>query len=368
MQKFVFPFLAALALHAETIADWQLGPFIRIDEANPIITPNPDSTFLCPLQQKIVHWECDHTFNPGAAVRDGKIYILYRAEDNFGQGIGRHTSRLGFAESEDGVHFTRSPEPVLYPDNDAERAVEWPGGCEDPRIVKREDGIYVMTYTQWAGFNDAVEEKDKNIPLLGVATSNDLRSWEKKGYAFAASTLGPFYSKSGSIVCQQVSNDLVAVRVGGKYWMYWGEGPVFAAVSDDLIAWQPVLDEEGNPIPALDKRDHKFDSRLVEAGPPAILTDKGIVLLYNGKNAKIDGDPNLSPGAYAAGQVLFDATNPMQILARTDESFFRPEREFEKTGQYVNGTVFIEGLVPFEGKWFLYYGTADSNVGVAVWE
>lgn len=344
--------------------DWQIGPFMRIDKDNPIIKPNGGSTFFCPVQNKVVHWECDHTFNPAAVVRDGKVYVLYRAEDNFGQGIGRHTSRIGLAESDDGIHFTRGAAPVLYPDNDAHSSSEWSGGCEDPRIVQREDGTYIMTYTQWSGNNDDTPEP--HIPLLGVATSKDLRFWEKHGYAFAHSEIGPFHSKSGSIVCKRAGDNLIATKVEGKYWMYWGEGPVFAATSDDLIKWEPIVDDKGNPLPALDKRAGKFDSALVEAGPPALLTDKGILLLYNGKNAEVNGDPSISVGAYAAGQVLFNASNPTQVIERTEESFFKPEREYEKAGQYENGTVFIEGLIPFRDKWLLYYGTADSAVGVAV--
>ena len=153
--------------------------FIREDEANPIIQPNEESTFFCPIQKKVVHWECDHTFNPAAVVHEDKVYLFYRAEDDSGQGIGRHTSRLGLAVSEDGVHFRRHPEPVLFPDNDDQYASEWIGGCEDPRIVKREDGTYVMTYTQWAGFNDDLLKEKRNKPLLGIAISQDLQRWEK---------------------------------------------------------------------------------------------------------------------------------------------------------------------------------------------
>jgi predicted GH43/DUF377 family glycosyl hydrolase len=71
---------------------------------------------------------------------------------------------------------------------------------------------------------------------------------------------------------------------------------------------------------------------------------------------------------YTAGQALFDAKNPVKLLDRSSEPFIRPTESYEKTGQYVNGTTFVEGLVPFNGKWFLYYGTADSRVGVAVWD
>ena len=78
-----------------------------------------------------------------------QIYVLYRAEDNSGVGIGGHTSRLGLAESTDGLHFTRHSSPVFYPTNDAQKDNEWPGGCEDPRIVETDDGRYVLTYTQY---------------------------------------------------------------------------------------------------------------------------------------------------------------------------------------------------------------------------
>ena len=115
-----------------------------------MIAPNKDSLFRDPVDGKPVHWEALHTFNPAAIVRNGKIYVLYRAEDDTGEmRIGMHTSRLGLAESDDGIHFTRRPDPVLYPDNDSEKEREWPGGCEDPRIVEGADGAYVLTYTQW---------------------------------------------------------------------------------------------------------------------------------------------------------------------------------------------------------------------------
>jgi predicted GH43/DUF377 family glycosyl hydrolase len=118
----------------------------------------------------------------------------------------------------------------------------------------------------------------------------------------------------------------------------------------------------------LTKRAGKFDSSFPEVGPPPILTSAGIVVLYNGKNAPQDGDPDLGPNAYAAGQALFAANDPARLIARTEKPFFKPELPFEKTGQYAAGTTFVEGLVFFRGKWFLYYGCADSAVGVAVSE
>ena len=99
------------------------------------------------------------------------------------------------------------------------------------------------------------------------------------------------------------------------------------------------------------------------------MTDKGILLLYNGRNSTDDKcDPRFNKGAYCAGQVLFDLNDPYKAIARLDVPFFRPMDDFEKSGQYVQGTVFIEGLVYHQNKWFLYYGCADSKVGVAIYD
>ena len=97
-----------------------------------------------------------------------------------------------------------------------------------------------------------------------------------------------------------------------------------------------------------------------------MLTDRGIVVMNNGKNDPENGDPELGPNAYAAGQALFAADDPAKLLERADRPFLKPELPFEKTGQYAAGTTFAEGMVAFKGKWFLYYGCADSLVGVVI--
>lgn len=353
-------FCAALPLFgfsSDLEQEWQLGPFERADAANPILTPSSDSVFYCPVQNKEIRWESEHTFNPGAVVRDGKVYLFYRAEDDYGTGIGNHTSRLGLAISSDGVHFERTGTPVLFPDADSQMDYEFPGGCEDPRIVETDNGTYVMTYTQW----------NRQLAVLGVATSDDLIHWKKHGYVFQDMSRR-HWSKSGSIVCRLVGDRLIATKIQGKYWMYWGEGLIHAAVSDDLISWECVIDEDGMPVAILEPRNGKFDSLLVEAGPPAILTENGIVLLYNGKNSMVKGDPLVTPHAYSAGQVLLDGSDPTKVLSRSENYFLTPERPYEMKGQYEGGTVFIQGLVHFNNRWFLYYGMADSSVGVAIAE
>ena len=351
--------LAAAASSAQGTVPWVIGPFARPAAGNPVVSPNASTTFQDPIAKKPVQWEALHTFNPAAIVRHGKIHVLYRAEDNSGaMEIGGHTSRLGMAESEDGIHFKRSDEPVFYPAEDDQKAREWPGGVEDPRIVEREDGTYVMTYTQW----------NRETYSVGIATSRDLKRWKKHGPAFLTASGGKYASlkyKSAGIVTQVKDGRLIAAKINGRYWMYWGEGAIRLATSEDAIHWSPVEGTDGNPVELLRPRPGHFDSTFPETGPPPVLTSAGIVVLYNGKNAEQGGDPVLGPSAYAAGEALFESTNPAHLLQQTDKPVLKPELPYEKTGQYAAGTTFAEGLVYFHDKWFLYYGCADSLVAVA---
>ena len=353
-------YLCTAGMHAQTIPAWQIGPFTRPASGNPVIVPRPESTFADPILKAPTRWEALHTFNPAAMVRDGKVFVLYRAEDDSGaMEIGGHTSRLGLAESTDGIHFTRADAPVFFPAKDKQKSREWPGGVEDPRIVEREDGTYVLTYTQW----------NRKTYSVGIASSRDLTHWTKYGPAFLAAAGGKYAAlnyKSAGIVTRLDADKsrLIAAKIDGKYWMYWGEGAIRLATSPDLIRWTPVEDAQGAPIELLGPRAGHFDSSFPETGPPPVLTDAGIVMLYNGKNAVDGGDPDLGSSAYAAGEALFDAHDPAHLLARAEYPDLKPEMPYEKTGQYVAGTTFAEGLVYFHNQWFLYYGCADSLVSV----
>jgi predicted GH43/DUF377 family glycosyl hydrolase len=148
--------------------------------------------------------------------------------------------------------------------------------------------------------------------------------------------------------------------------MYWGEGGIHLATSSDLIHWTPVEDKQGNLIEVLRPRAGHFDSSFPETGPPPVLMDRGIVVIYNGKNAASGGDPHLAAATYAAGEAMFDARKPAHLLAQTENPVLKPTLPYERTGQYAAGTTFAEGLVYFHGHWFLYYGCADSLVAVAI--
>jgi predicted GH43/DUF377 family glycosyl hydrolase len=273
-------------------------------------------------------WESAGTFNPAVILHKGKFVMLYRAQDVSG------TSRLGYAESSDGIHFKRRAEPVLSPQTEYEKD----GGVEDPRLQKF-GHTYYLTYT---GYN----RKDAQLCL---ATSPDLIHWERKGVILPAykGNWNRGWTKSGAMVPE---------KIDGRYWMYWlgtaadKTDQMGLSYSDDLLHWT-----EATENPVLPRRPGKFDSRVVEPGPPPILAKDGIVLIYNGADDKL---------TYRAGVAVFDRKDPRKLLARTDEPIFAPEKDWERVGQVPN-VVFVEGMVRQGSRWLFYHGGADKYVGVA---
>ena len=346
---------------------WILGPFTKVDSVNPIMGPQAATNFYCPLRQQIVRWEEKDVFNPCAVVHSDQVYLFYRAEDHVGRYKG--TSRIGLAVSADGLHFQRHSTPVLYPDHDMMHDYEQEGGCEDPRIVEDAQGTYYMTYTAYNG----------SAIWLCLATSTDLLHWQKRG---VIADIGEDYSersgqgmKAGTIVSRRVGDKLIATRINGRYYMYWGAITLRLAVSTDLLHWERVQDTVGEDIRVLTARSEAYratDNMEVEAGPAALLTDAGIVVLYNGVHNMLPPAERLFTEAgprygntWVGVQALFDKDDPTKLLERAEAPFLKPEKDYEITGQIGNVT-FIEGLVAFREQWFLYYGTADSKIAVAV--
>ncbi|MGA7633697.1 MAG: glycoside hydrolase family 130 protein [Terriglobales bacterium] len=315
--------LIALAALASVVFSPPFGKWSRVT-GNPSMSPQGSG------------FESAGTFNPAVIKKDGKFVMLYRAQDHGG------TSSLGYASSDDGIHFTRRSEPVMV----AEAAYEKGGGVEDPRLQKLGD-TYYLTYT---GYNNvdgsAVDKKDAQLCL---ATSTDLIHWQRQG-VIIPSFKGKWnvkWTKSGAIVPEKIK---------GKYWMYYladatgKDTQMGLAYSNDLLHWSEALDH-----PVLASRPRSFDSQVVEPGPPPIITSEGIFLIYNGADDKL---------VYSTGWVLFDKNDPTKVLARSAEPIFAPEKEWEKVGQVPN-VVFVEGMVRDGDRWLFYYGAADKYIGVA---
>jgi len=314
---------------------WALGPFVKHKE--PILRPTPESVFRCPIRSTEVRWEERNTYNPAAVVRDGRVYILYRADDRSPDlGWGR-TCRIGLAWSDDGVHFTRNEKPVLYPDNDEWKQYEWEGGCEDLHIIEGEDGTYYMNYTTWSARGSG--RKD----TMSVATSRDLIHWTKHGPAFRKSAPEKVPgSRSGVVVSRREGDRLIATKINGKHWMYYTH-PCALAWSENLIDWTPA----GKAV---------WPGGGREAGAIALLRDDGILLMTQGGHHSL--------GAWTLRQALIDHNDLKTVLKEQKEPFLYPEYEWEKRG-FTGNTTVANGLVPFKGQWFLYYGAADRVIGLA---
>lgn len=303
-------------------ARFPLGPFTPY-AGNPILRPRGDG------------WESASVYNPAAVVHDDQVVLLYRAHaDDI-------VSHVGFASSDDGIAFDRHPEPVLSPSEDYDKF-----GCEDPRVTAI-DGTYYLTYTGW----------DRRSAQLCLATSTDLMSWTKRGPLFPDFNTflprgngvdGP-WSKAGAIVPE---------KVGDRYLMYFGEGSIWWAWSEDLLHWTPCSNDEPLLAPT---PPGTFGDYLVEVGPQPVFTDDGLILLlHNAAVKNPDGTVR-----YTCGQLLFHPERPGEVMAQMNYPWLEPS-SYEDQHGLVSNVTFVEGLVHFRGAWLAYYGQSDSTLGVAI--
>lgn len=272
--------------------------------SNPVLEPNPAHD-----------WESHKVFNPGAVYHEGKYHLFYRAS---GIGADWH-SALGYAVSEDGEHFERFNTPLL--DRDPENPLEF-RGLEDPRITKIGDMFY-MAYAAYDG----------KVPRLCIATSHDLKHWERHGLAvpdYNFVTMGGMHVRFRNGVKEEFparpgeeqrskAGAIFPEKIGGKYWMVFNEHLMWLANSDDGIHW--------NVIPKVfltaRKEPDLFDNAFVESGPPPIKTKRGWLLMYHGVNDAIQ---------YHLGVLLLDLNDPTKILYRADEPIFGPREKYELSG------------------------------------
>ncbi|KAF4961109.1 hypothetical protein FSARC_10273 [Fusarium sarcochroum] len=305
-----------------------IGPFEKY-AGNPLLVPNPKHEF-----------ESCYIYNAAAIVLDDTVFLLYRA-----QNVDLKSS-IGLAWSTDGLNFTRLDRPVL----EASEPWEAGGGVEDPRVVRFDGRIY-MTYTAY----------DLTTPRLCMATSVDLVNWEKQPPLFP-DMVDVEYSAEGRVQIRKGHSKSGVIfpekNAQGRYVMIFGDSFLYMAESEDLKQWTPAPFNSYFAAPL-----HAWENRLLEPGPAPVKTRDGKwILVYN---AATSGAALFRNNQYSISQMLIDYERlDNGPIARLDQPSVVVSADNERKG-LINDVVFSEGMVQFKGRWFLYYGQADSELGVA---
>lgn len=315
--------------------------------ANPILAPDPASS-----------WQSLVVTNPGAwyDAERGEFLLLYRAAGHDAE----HKVHLGLATSTDGVHFTRSAEPVLSPSVDG-----FDAGCiEDPRIVKIGEWYYV-TYAcrafppgeYWKPATERGYQRvdcpddfpwilRRNATATGLALTKDFKTWIRAGRM----TL-PTVDDRDVILFPE--------KINGRYWMMhrpmnWaGEGypcakpAMWIASSEDLLHW---TDSQ-----LLAVGEAAWEPGKIGGNTPPIRTADGWLTIYHA----VGPDRR-----YRLGALLLDLEDPTKIVGRGRDWLLEPTESYEMEGFYP-GVVFPCGKVVVGDTLYVYYGGADRYVGLA---
>ena len=306
-------------MRGETKDKWS---FLR-SEKNPIIVPD-----------KTHAWEAQATFNPAALRIKNKIHLLYRAlsMDN--------TSSIGYASTKNGVIIDeRDFLPAYVPRENFElkKIAGGNSGCEDPRLTKIGKNIY-MCYTAFDGIGPP------RVAITFITEKNFLNKnwqWEKP---IIITPVG-FDDKDTCIFPE---------KTNGQYFILHRVGDQICGDYLKSLNFENQIIKKC--IRIIGPRINSWDGLRVGISAPPIKTKYGWLLLYHG----------ISKGShtYRVGAALLDLNDPAIVLARSADPIFEPEEKYEKIG-IVNNVVFPCGMVEKDGLLYIYYGGADTVVGVA---
>lgn len=294
-------------------------------EQNPVLLPDPTSD-----------WECYNVFNPSVIYHNGLFHMHYRA-----QGLD-WVSRLGYAVSQDGIHWNRMRRPVLSPIDGSDSR-----GIEDPRVVEI-DGVFYMTYTAYGrdyrGQGEPTHLGGGILPM--VARSENLITWER---------IGP-------IVVGEDNKDHVLFprKIKGRYAALHRRWPhVWIAYSADLATWpQDEMAAIYGP-----RAENWWDGTSVGSNGVPIETEHGWLCLNHGYTV-VHQEGGAITRVYRLGVILLDLEDPTRVLARPSEPIFWPEEIWELRGDVPN-VVFNNANVVVDGLVYAYYGGADHVIGLA---
>jgi beta-1,2-mannobiose phosphorylase / 1,2-beta-oligomannan phosphorylase len=317
------------------------------------------------LEKTRLGFENEGVLNPAVIQVGEDIHMFYRAVAR-----GNYSS-IGYCRLSDPTTVAeRHDTPIFYPQ--CENEVH---GVEDPRILLL-DGIYHMTYTAYDGVN----------ALCALATSTDLKVWQRKGiivpqvgykeFARLASTKGSIndkylrFNENRGIHIKEGKNVYVwdkntiffPRRINGKLHFLHRIRPDIQVVCVDGLEdltpefWQHYLMNIGHYILLAPKHDHEVS--YVGGGCPPIETPEGWLIIYHGVHDTVKGY------VYSACAALFDLNDPQQEIARLPYPLFFPEHDYEKRG-YVNNVCFPSGTAQIDDTLYIYYGAADERIACA---
>lgn len=285
-----------------------------------------DKPVLTPVKNN--QWESLAVFNTAAVYEGGKFHLFYRAADKpfflntvMPEKENKYVSSVGYAVSSDGIHFDRYDEPLITGEG-----VQEAWGMEDPRITKIGD-TYYMVYAAFGG-------RDWSDVRISMIESNDLENWGNR-----------------RILLDEPNKDaaLLPEKVNGKYMLFHRRMPsIWAAYSDDLTNWN------GHKI-ILEPRPGKWDCKKIGLAGTPVMIDEGWLMIYHGVNHKNE---------YRLGAALLDKNNPAKVIAMQDEPVLEPELEWEINGLVPNVVFSCAGII-VDGCLYVYYGAADTVIGVA---
>jgi predicted GH43/DUF377 family glycosyl hydrolase len=326
---------------------FQLTRYPSNEKPKPILTP-----------RKEVSWEAKSVFNPSVIYESGIFRMLYRTFDEKletttprlirpGFYFKNQISYIGYAESKDGINFERRDTPFISPDTDCDRFA-----CEDPRITKIGDTFYI-TYTAVDADLQRTEKdmKSKANVRIALATTKDFVTVTKHGIIgpkikSKAAAFFPEPVKNGKIAClMTVDSDSGNSRVVTKYY-------------DSLDDITKTTDKEWDEFLADNKPTLKTEwwlQRGPELGAAPVKTDRGWLIIFSNESMS---------ASWTIGAALFDLNDPDKLIARTSGSILQPVTDYEREGLVPNVT-FPEGAVIVGDELFVYYGAADSVIGLA---
>lgn len=269
-------------------------------------------------------------FNPGATLLpDGTTLLLCRVEDRRGH------SHLCVARSRNGIDdWQIDQQPTLMAEPETFPEELW--GIEDPRITYvPELSKYAVVYTAFT----------RDGPGVALAMTEDFRSFERYGVIMSP---------------EDKDAALLPHRIDGCWALI--HRPVSAPRAHIWISYSPDLRHWGSHKLMMEaRRGAWWDANKIGLSPPLIETPEGWLMIYHGVRQTAAG------AIYRLGLALFDLQSPELCLKRGDEWIFGPQEPYELHGD-VDNVVFPCGytIAPDGDTIHLYYGAADSSIGLAV--